>query len=71
VIFRITKYKEITLSPERTGEVLMIQGLEGFPQIAHEIDVKQHPNPNQEARRLADQGYVPIIEQLKKAGAVR
>lgn len=59
VIFRIDKYKgDITLSPEKSGEVLLVKGLNGFQSIDLEVDLKQHTNPFQEARKLADQGRV-------------
>lgn len=58
VIFRINKYKgEISLHPEKAGEVLVIKGLAGFPNIDSEVDVKPDSSPNLEARRLADHGY--------------
>jgi len=59
VIFLIDKYKgDITLSPEKAGEVYLVKGLDGFHNIDHEVDNKLHSNPNLEARRLADQGYL-------------
>jgi len=59
VIFRIDVYRgDITLSPEKTHEVLVIKGLNGFSNIDQKVDLKLHPNPNLEARRLADQAYM-------------
>lgn len=59
VIFRIDKYNgDITMSPQKVGELLIIKGLSGFSNIDYEFDPKLHTNPNQEARRLADQGYL-------------
>jgi hypothetical protein len=61
VIFRIDKYKgDITLSPEKTCEVLQIKGLGAFTGIDYEVSQKDHPNPNQEARQLADLGYLRL-----------
>lgn len=60
VIFRIDKYKgDITLSPQKAGELLIIKGLSGFSNIDYEFDPKLHmSHPNLEARKLADQGYM-------------
>lgn len=61
VIFRIDKYKgDITLSPKKSGEVLLVKGLNGFSNINYEVNIEQYSDPIQEARRLADQGYLQL-----------
>lgn len=58
VIFRINKYSgELSIDPKKTGEVLIVKGLDGFANIDYEVDVKKHSDPNKEARRLADKAY--------------
>lgn len=66
VIFRIDQYKgDITLSPEKAGEVLLVKGLSGFENIDQVVGLKLHSNPNLEARRLADQGYMQQNAKFK------
>jgi hypothetical protein len=66
VIFRMDKYRgDITLSPEKVSEVLVIKGLNGFTSIDYEVNQKQHSNPNQEARNLADRGYIGLKIPIK------
>lgn len=61
VIFRIDKYKgDLTLSPEKSDEALLVKGLKGFSNIDHEVKLKQYSDPILEARRLADKGYLQI-----------
>jgi len=63
VIFRIDRYRgDITMPPvQKAGSVLIIKGLLGFSNIDYAVDVKLHHNPNQVARKLADQGYMHKI----------
>lgn len=41
----------------RRGEFLIVRGLKGYERISYEVDVKSAANPEDEARRLADQNY--------------
>jgi len=59
VIFRIDQYNgDISLSPQKTHETLIVKGLKGFSNIDYEVDQRLHPQANQEARKLADQGFM-------------
>jgi len=58
VIFRRDVYQENDdpAKAKKIGEVLRVIGLKD-KRIDFEVDVKKTPNPNQEARRLADEAY--------------
>jgi hypothetical protein len=58
VIFRRDVYEENDdpMNAKKTGEVLRVIGLKD-KRIDFEVDIKKTPNPNQEARRLADRAY--------------
>jgi hypothetical protein len=47
---------------KKIGEVLRVVGLKD-EKINFEVDVKKSPNPNEEARRLADNAYAAAKEQ--------
>lgn len=58
VIFRRDVYEnnDDPMNAKKTGEVLRVIGLKD-KRIDFEVDVKKTPNPNREARRLADESY--------------
>lgn len=58
IIFRrdVNEAHEDPSNRKKIGEVLRVVGLKD-ESINFEVDVKATPNPNEEARRLADQAY--------------
>ncbi len=62
VIMRVAKYgepdEENPYLGKKTGEELVVVGLQGFEEINFKVDAKT-PNANQKARELADNGYKP------------
>ena len=41
----------------RVEDKLLVKGLRGYEKIDYDIDVKTTPNPNQQARDMADKAY--------------
>lgn len=58
VIFRRDVYEENDdpMNAKKIGEVLRVIGLKD-KRIDFEVEIKKTPNPNREARRLADEAY--------------
>lgn len=64
VILRLDKYKgDLALDAKKVREVLFVKGLHKFENINYEVDIKGQLNPNQEARSLADQSYMRLLEK--------
>lgn len=64
IILKLDKYRgDLALDGTKIKEVLLIKGLNGFDDINHEIDTERKPNSIQEARRLADQSYMRLLEK--------
>jgi len=65
VIVKVTCYKteppadgySYYADENRKGEFLIVRGLKGYERINHEVDAKGAANPEEAARRLADQSY--------------
>lgn len=62
VIMRADTYRTgsdglISYPARKTGEFLIVKGLPGFEQIDHRVDARTTRNANEEARKLADQGF--------------
>lgn len=41
----------------RVEDKLLVKGLRGFEKIDYDVDTKTTPNPNQQAREMADKAY--------------
>ncbi|EHP85203.1 hypothetical protein GeomeDRAFT_2615 [Geobacter metallireducens RCH3] len=64
VILKLDKYKgDLALDAKKVKEVLLIKGLKKFEDINYEVDIKGQSNPNLEARSLADQSYMRLLQK--------
>lgn len=62
IIMRADQYRKdrnglIRYPVRKTGELLIIKGLPGYEQIDYKVDPRRTRNENEEARKLADEGF--------------
>lgn len=65
VILRVNSYRMddgglIKYPAEITGEFLFVRGLPGFESLNDEVNVRATRFANEEARRIADEGYIKV-----------
>ena len=56
-VYRLGSDGLISYPVRKTGEMLVVKGLPGFEQIDYKVNARTNGNGNQEARRLADEGF--------------
>ena len=63
VEWRLADKRPFAVIYRNSGELLLVKGLEGFPQIDASIDARKEPQANERARAAADTGYLALREK--------
>jgi hypothetical protein len=65
VEWRLADKRPFAVIYRSAGELLLVKGLEGFPQIDASIDARKEPQANERARAAADTGYLALREKAR------